>query len=208
MNEKVFDEIFESERVDQIINDAIRKGRTRVLMNRFVTSITIISIFTAMVFGTCYASPTVAATLSKIPLVGSLFLSFTDDGLKKVSNKGLTSVTGLEVTNGDATIALKEIYYDKSQISFALAYKGISPYTSGGLIPLLYYKDTLISGSTNGGIIKASEDLFYSTASSVIPDNLPDKLDLKLIIQEQLGLKREFEFALNIDRTGLNSSTK
>lgn len=206
MNEKVFDEFLISEKADYVINTAIKKGSRKILLKRVVASISTLIIFMVVIFGTSYVSPSIACKLSKVPLIGNIFLSFTDDGLKTVSNKGLTCVTGLEVTKGDATIALKEVYYDKSQVSLGLAYKGISPYS--GIVPLLYFKDTLISGSFNGGIIKASKGIYYTTITFNIPNNLPDKLDLKLLVQEQKGLQREFEFMVSIDRTGVNAATK
>jgi len=206
MSEKSFDEIQVPDTAEKIVNSAIKRGERTLLMKRTIITVIAVCIFITGVFGTCYASPTVADTLSKIPLIGSLFVQFADDGLKLASEKRMTNFPGLEVTNGDETVAIKEIYFDKSRISIGFALKGINPYASDPITEL-YYNDKLISGSFGGGITEASKDLYYMDLTTDIPNNIPDEFDLKVIVKEQSGFKRDFEFTVPIDRTLANTKT-
>ena len=207
MQKKSFEDISLPDRADEVINSAIKRGQRTFLMQRGISIIVSICILIIGMFGTCYASPSVAEALSKIPFVGSVFLQFTDKGLKTVSQQGLTYLPGMEVTKQNATVALKEIYYDKSGISFGLALKGINPYTSSPQY-FLYYKDNLISGSFTGGINDASKDLYLVSLKTSVPSDLPDKFDLKLIVKETTDFKREFEFNVPLSRATINESTK
>ena len=94
----------------------------------------------------------------------------------------MTKALELEVTKGDATVAIKEVYYDKSRISLGLVVKGIKPY--GETITDLYYGDRRISGAITGIINDQPEDLYYETFSADIPEDIPDKFDMKVVIEK------------------------
>lgn len=148
---------------------------------------------------TCYKSAT-------IPPKRNIFMISSDGGLNTVSSKGLTSLTNLDVRKDDIKISLKEVYYDKSRISLGLAYKGIFPYAN--IVTRLYRQETLISDSQAGGITQQSSNLYFRDMTFTIPDHLPDKFDLKIVMQEQNGLKREFIFVVPVDRTTVNVNTE
>ncbi|EPR08071.1 DUF4179 domain-containing protein [Ruminiclostridium papyrosolvens] len=207
MQKNSFDNIYLPERLEAVANSAIKRGQKTFLLRHFIT-ITISTLVLLMgLFGTCYASPSVAKTLSRVPFVGSVFLQFTDEGLKTVSKEGLTNFTGMEVTKQNGTVSINEIYYDKSGISFGLALKGVNPYTSS-LQYLLYYKDKLISGSLNGGIKDEPKGVYLISLKTSVPNDLPDTFNLKLIVKESTGLKREFEFHVPVSRARSDLNTK
>ena len=194
------------DKADKVVNSAIRRGRRTLAMRRTMCIITGIFVFSAVLFGGAYASPAIAASLSKVPFVGSIFKEFSDEGIKAAKEKGLTKALELEVTKGDATVAIKEVYYDKSRISLGLVVKGIKPY--GETITELYYGDRRISEAVLGIINERPDDLYYVTFSADIPEDLPDKFDMKVVIGEDWGQGRKFEFMVPLDRTLANQETK
>lgn len=207
MHKKSYDSIHLPERLVEVANSAIKRGQTTFLLKRSFTIIISTFILLMGLFGTCYASPAVAKVFSKVPFVGSVFLQFTDEGLKTVSKEGLTNFTGMEVTKQNGTVALNEIYYDKSGISFGLALKDVNPYTNS-LQYLLYYKDKLISGSFNGGIKDEPKGIYLISLKTSVPTDLPDTFDLKLIVKETTDLKRAFEFQVPLSRARSDVNTK
>ncbi len=207
MKINLFENIHIPEKVDEVVMSAFRKGRHTFFIRRGMTIIISLSILVMGMFGTACVSSSAAEALSKIPFVGSIFLQFTDNGLKSVSENGLTSLPYLEVTKQGSTVTLQEIYYDKSGISFGLAFKGMNIYESAPKFSL-YYKGKLISGSVTGEINEESKDICLMTGKTDIPSNLPDSFELKLIVKESTGLKREFEFNLPISRAVVNTTTK
>jgi hypothetical protein len=194
------------DKADKVVNSAIRRGRRTLAMRRTMCIITGIFVFSAVLFGGAYASPAIAASLSKVPFVGSIFKEFSDEGIKAAKEKGLTKALELEVTKGDATVAIKEVYYDKSRISLGLVTKGIKPYEE--TITELYYGDRRISEAVLGIINERPDDLYYVTFSADIPEDLPDKFDMKVVIGEDWGQGRKFEFMVPLDRTLANQETK
>jgi hypothetical protein len=207
MQKNLFEDITLPDRVDEVIDSAIKRGHRTFLIKRSISVFLSMCILIIGMFGTCYASPSAAKVLSKIPFVGSVFSQFTDKGLKSVSKQGMTYLANMEVTKQNATVALKEIYYDKSGISFGLALKGINPYTSSPQY-FLYYKDNLISGSFTGEINDISKDIYLVSLKTTVPSDLPDKFDLKLIVKETTDFKREFEFNVPLSRAAGDESTK
>lgn len=194
------------DKADKVVNSAIRRGRRTLAMRRTMCIITGIFVFSAVLFGGAYASPAIAASLSKVPFVGSIFKEFSDEGIKSAKEKGFTKDLELEVTKGDATVTIKEVYYDKSRISLGLVTKGIKPYEE--TITDLYYGDRRISEAVLGIINEHPDDLYYVSFSADIPEDLPDKFDMKVVIGEDWGKGRKFEFMVPLDRTLANENTK
>lgn len=145
---------------------------------------------------------------SETPNTDKIFLKFSDDGLKTVSRNNLTNTPNIKVTKNTSNITLKEVYYDKSRITVGLEYDDINPYSSN-LSATIYNNTTYISGSASvGSIYEKSKDIYYSCITFYIPENLPEKFDLNLKIQEQKGQQRVFEFKTPVDRKLLDVKSK
>ncbi|MGI6648649.1 MAG: hypothetical protein ACOX5W_06205 [Bacillota bacterium] len=145
----------------------------------------------------------------QIKVNGNLFAGLNNSnimGLAKVSNMGLTTVPELSATQEGATVTLKEVYYDKSQIALGLEFKGFSDYNS---FYFAFFQNDIeiIPKSASGTNFPVSDDLHYKVIRYSFIGNLPDKFDFDIIIKEQVDLKREFEFTVHLDRTALNALT-
>lgn len=77
-----------------------------------------------MVLGSGFASPVMAKTLEQIPLVNSIFEKAGDMGLKKASEKGLTTVISSSDEHQNVKISATEVIYDGTRLSVALKREG------------------------------------------------------------------------------------
>ena len=140
---------------------------------------------------------------------GNLFAGLNNSNIKdlaKVSKMGLTTVPEISIINEGATITLKEVYYDKSQIALGLEFKEFSDYNS---FYTAFFQNNIeiVPKSAFGKNFPVSDNLHYKVIRYRFLDNLPDKFDFHIIIKEQVDLKREFAFTVRLDRTAANSLT-
>ena len=77
-----------------------------------------------MVLGSGFTSPVMAKTLEQIPLVNSIFEKAGDMGLKKASEKGLTTVISSSDEHQKVKISATEVIYDGTRLSIALKREG------------------------------------------------------------------------------------
>lgn len=77
-----------------------------------------------MVLGSGFASPAMAKTLEQIPLVNSIFEKAGDLGLKKASEKGVTTVISSSDEHQNVKISATEVIFDGTRLSVALKREG------------------------------------------------------------------------------------
>lgn len=202
-----YEEIKAPESVDKLINNAIKKGIRYKIMRKSIVLIISIAMIIFGLLGTCYAYPTASKTLSKIPLVGFIFENFGDNGLKTLSEKGVTTPSDIAVTKDGDTITVKESYYDKSRISIGLILKGSKLYENG-LEYFFYYNGEQFKTGVYGGTTQEKDGCRYVVMNADTFSELPDKFNLKLVVKESTAAKRDFEFNIPLDRTNADSNTK
>lgn len=76
--------------------------------------------------GTGFISPVMADTLSKIPLVGSLFQDSVDINLKSAASNSQIKKLGISDTHEGATFTVAEAYHDGERLSIALTLDGLT----------------------------------------------------------------------------------
>lgn len=79
----------------------------------------------AGVIGTGFVSPAMAATMSKIPVIGSIFTGVNDAGLQTAVERGIVSSPNLSVTHDGVTLTVADLLYDGTRLSFVLERQGV-----------------------------------------------------------------------------------
>jgi hypothetical protein len=77
-----------------------------------------------IVLGSSFASPALARSLERIPLVNSIFELAGDMGLQAASRRGLTTTVDSSDQVHDVTIRASEVIYDGTRLSVALKREG------------------------------------------------------------------------------------
>ncbi|QHW32241.1 DUF4179 domain-containing protein [Paenibacillus rhizovicinus] len=72
------------------------------------------------ILGAGLVNPAMANALSKLPLVGSLFVEAGDTGLKTASNQGLTAKINANESHDGVTFKISEMMYDGTRMSMVL----------------------------------------------------------------------------------------
>ena len=73
-----------------------------------------------ILLGSAYVSPTLASTLSQLPIIGSVFSDSGLLGLKQASEQGLTSAVGKTKTINGISVTVNEVLYDETKITVGL----------------------------------------------------------------------------------------
>ena len=73
-----------------------------------------------ILLGSAYVSPTLASTLSQLPIIGSVFSDSGLLGLKQASEQGLTSAVGKTTTINGISVTVNEVLYDETKITVGL----------------------------------------------------------------------------------------
>lgn len=204
---KQCEEIQVPDEIDFIFKKAIRKGRNGLITKRLITFSIILCLLLTSLIGTGYAYPPVADAFQKIPLIGSIFDKFTDNDLKIASEKGLTHFSGQQQTKDGVTVALKEVYYDRSNFNVGIIVKGRNPYNFETYFTLYYNNKPLNKGS-GGENIEISKDCFYRVINMSLTEAPPDKCSLKLIGTDNTESIKKFEFDISIDYSKVDPLTK
>ncbi|MFS0783076.1 DUF4179 domain-containing protein [Bacillus sp. 1P06AnD] len=98
-----------TEKLDSIISklETNTPNKKSSVRKKFLYSVGAASITFGLLWGSSALSPTMANTLSNIPLIGSVFNVFGDSGLKKVSNNGTSKQLGASETVNNKTVTLQ-----------------------------------------------------------------------------------------------------
>lgn len=139
---------------------------------------------------TSHYSPALASSLSKIPIIGSVFGDSDLIGLKQAQEKGLTSQIGETKTINGISVTLDEVLYDQNNITIALKMESEKElgehYFDAGM-------DFTIDGKRpNGSSGSYGEEVLSPTSRTAIEtisvtDEMPSEFDLGLLLQGDNG---------------------
>lgn len=140
--------------------------------------------------GSSYYSPALASSLSKIPIIGSVFGDSELIGLQQAQKKGLTSKIGETQTINGISVTLDEILYDQNNITIGLKIESEKElgewYFGAGM-------DFTINGKLpNGSSGRYGEDIQSPTVRTAIQDitvkeDMPSAFELGLILHGKNG---------------------
>lgn len=137
-----------------------------------------------------YQSPALANSLTKIPIIGSVFGDSDLIGLQQAKKEGLTSQIGATETINGISVTLEEVLYDQNNITIGLTMESEQPldenYFGSGM------EFTINGQAPSGSSGSYGENVLSSTSRSAIEtitvsDEMPDVFDLGLLLQGDGG---------------------
>jgi len=144
--------------------------------------------------------------------VGSVFASFADQDLANVDSNDLTKLDDMQITDQGITVAIKEIYYDQSNISIAYLVSG-ADYTDEKHFYAVYsYNGQGISGGGSAAYHQIS-DKFYSGLEKLYPavgSVLPDHFDLEVVLTDDMETAQAspYRFIISVSRSHADEKTR
>ncbi|MFP7288109.1 DUF4179 domain-containing protein [Shouchella clausii] len=153
----------------------------------------------AGVIGTGFVSPAMAATMSKIPVIGSIFTGVNDAGLQTAAERGIVSSPNLSVTHDGVTLTVADLLYDGTRLSFALDRQGVdletaaSPYITAeeaGPNPNDWIKKRIVpENEQKKGYIERPEVLVNGQPLKFDKGGMGDTTKQNAYLAEMTGLK-------------------
>lgn len=179
----------EAEQKSQSKNKPIKKKHAVIYTMASIAAAFIILI------GFSYQSPALASSLSKIPIVGSVFGDSDLIGLQQAQEQGLTTQIGETKTINDISVTLDEVLYDHNNITIGLKIESEKEldddYFGAGM------DFTMDKKMPNGASGSYGEEIITSTSRTAIQtiavtEDMPSKFDLGLLLQGANGEKWHF----------------
>ncbi|WP_240378158.1 DUF4179 domain-containing protein [Bacillus piscicola] len=167
-----------------------QKNKTPNKKHTFVYAISSIAAAFIILLGISYQSPALAHSLSKLPVIGSVFGDSDLIGLKQAQEKGLTSQIGETKTINGISVTLDEVLYDQNNITIGLKMKsekalGNEYFGSGMDFTIDGKAPSGSSGSYGEEILSPTTRTAMETIT--VTDDMPSEFDLGLILQGKNG---------------------
>lgn len=172
-----FDQIQVPKEANFVIMRAIKKGKRYMLISKVsvASASLLLSILVFVLSGVMV--PQLVQTISDTKVGDSVSIRSYSEGLKNVNEKGLVEQSDITITFGENEIAIKEIYYDASQISLSYIVKAEDQEDKKAIyVPKLLYKGEMVTGSSTqlpGTKISKKE---YAYEFTMLLDNRADDL--------------------------------
>lgn len=137
-----------------------------------------------------HQSPALASSLSKIPIIGSVFGDSDLIGLQQAQEKGLTSQIGETKTINGISVTLDEVLYDQNNITVGLKMEsekelGEEYFWSGMDFTIDGKKPSGASGSYGEEVLSSTSRTAIETIS--VTDEMPNEFDLGLLLRGEKG---------------------
>ncbi len=196
---------FPEEQVHTAIQVGIARGEVEKKQNQKHTTVnkkrtfvyvvgSVVAIF-VILLGFSSQSPTLASSLSKIPIIGSVFGDSDLIGLQQAQEKELTIQIGETKTINGISVILEEVLYDQNNITIGLKMESEreldDEYFGSGM-------DFTIDGKEPSGSSGSyGEEVLSSTSRTAIETitvsgEMPNEFDLGLLLQGDNGEKWYF----------------
>ncbi|AIQ11050.1 DUF4179 domain-containing protein [Paenibacillus durus] len=118
------------DKLDAIIMKTVQETgvgkRTKILRKMGYTA-GAAAVACGLLIGSAALSPAMASIVSKIPVIGSVFIQIGDSGLKNVSEHGLTSAIGMTKISGGDSLTINEVFYDGTRLSIGYSLETEKP---------------------------------------------------------------------------------
>src|SRR5690625_1594900 len=177
-----------------------QKHKTNNKKRMFVYAISSVVATFVILLGFSYQSPALASSLSKIPIIGSVFGDSDLIGLQQAQKKGLTTQIGETKTINGISVTLDEVLYDQNNITIGLKMESENEldeaYFGSGM-------DFTIDGKvTSGASGSYGEEILSATSRTAIEtiavtDEMPNEFDLGLLLQGDNGENWYFSVPIN-----------
>lgn len=166
---------------------SVRKGyKNKQKKRTFIYALGSVATAFIILLGLSQQSPALASSLSKIPIIGSVFGDSDLIGLQQAQEKGLTSQIGETKTINGISVTLEEVLYDQNNIT--IAYKmeseqalGEHYFGAGTDFTIDGKRPSGSSGSYGEERLSATSRTAIETIS--VTDEMPDEFNLGLLLQ-------------------------
>ena len=139
---------------------------------------------------TSHYSPALASSLSKIPIIGSVFGDSDLIGLKQAQEKGLTSQIGETKTINGISVTLDEVLYDQNNITIGLKMESEreldDEYFGAGMDFTIDGKRPYGSSGSYGEEVLSSNSR-TAIETITVTDEMPNEFDLGLLLKGSNG---------------------
>ncbi|WP_188069449.1 DUF4179 domain-containing protein [Brevibacillus brevis] len=191
-----------TEKLDDIITKTVREAspqRKRLNKRKLVYSTGAAVVAVGILFSSATVSPAMANLVSKVPLIGSIFATYGDSGLKQASEKGLTTVIGESQDVGGNAITINEVYYDGTR--FTIGYT-LETKEAVGEHYLGSSPDLTVNGEAFGYAGSSKQTQITPTLATGIVNidainGLPQEFKLGLSFQGEDGKKWSFSLPIS-----------
>lgn len=148
-----------------------------------------------LLIGSAYVSPTIASSLSQIPIIGSVFKQSDQVNLQIANEQGLSKIVGVTEEVNGISVTVDEVLYDQNNITVGLFIE------SEESLPEHYFgagMDMTIDGKLPSYLAWDYHEETLSETSKIgiqqilITDEMPDAFDLGLILTGANNEKWEF----------------
>ncbi|MEN6389203.1 MAG: DUF4179 domain-containing protein [Syntrophomonas sp.] len=198
--------------LDAVVNRAISKGKRQIRIRKGFRMGASAAMIGLCILGSGFVSTSMAKVLVNIPFVGSVFESFADKDLANLKTSDLTSLEDMQITANGITVAIKEVYYDRSNISIAYLVSG-ADYTDKKHFSAVFACNGLPIGGGGGACYNQIADKLYSGLVKYYPgvgSELPDKFNLEVILTDNMEKAQEspYRFVIPVTRSQADEKTR
>ncbi|MFJ7951439.1 DUF4179 domain-containing protein [Lysinibacillus sp. NPDC096418] len=148
-----------------------------------------------LIIGSAFVSPTLASSLSQLPIIGSVFSDSGLLGLKQASDQGLTSAVGETQTNNEISVTINEVLYDSTNITVGFTIESqeeLSEEYFRGFIDFTINGNSPVTGSGSYGEKIISPTARTGIATFGVTDDMPETFELGLVLESVEGEKWNF----------------
>lgn len=167
-----------TEKLDESIEMAMKRGKAsrKIRKSKWKPIIGAAVVAGCLFVGSAFVSPAMAKVLSSIPLIGSIFESAGDKGLKKATDQGLSNTVNITSTDQDINLTIQDVFYDGTRLSISYLQSNIQE---------LGEFDLKVNGKRiNFGDSRSGEKLPNGQYAGILDiravDALPESFDLSM----------------------------
>lgn len=176
--------------------DAISRCKRRTF-----TTFAIVATLFIVSFGTSYVSPSMAESLAKIPVIGSIFDRADMPGLQVANKERLSSIVGETKTINGISVTLQELIYDQNNVSVGLLIESDKElddhyFGSGPDITIDGKTPEFISGSYGEEVVSATTRTAIQQIT--VTKDMPASFELDLTLLGKNG--EEWQFTTPIEQ--------
>ncbi|MEQ8176103.1 MAG: DUF4179 domain-containing protein [Syntrophomonadaceae bacterium] len=197
--------------LDAVVNRAINQGKKQIKIRKGFRIGASAAMIGLCILGSGFVSTTMAKVLVNIPFVGSVFESFADKDLANLKTSDLTSLEDMQITANGVTVAIKEIYYDQSNISIAYLVNGAN-YTDVKHFNAVFSCNGIPISGGGGARFNQISDKLYSGLLKFYPavnSELPESFNLEVVLTDDMEntLESPYRFIIPVSRDQSDEKT-
>lgn len=175
------------QKLDSIIQETIQSTEPKMKKTKkrgILYGVSVAVVACGVLIGSSSVSPAVASVVSQIPIIGA-FVKTGDDGLKNVSEQGLSDVIGESITSNGKTLTIEEAFYDGTRLSIGYSLTSdvpLSEHDNPGVSNIEVNGKPLNGYATSGSGKLVNETTFsgfydFDGLNETLPDSLTLGID-------------------------------